>query len=73
MAERRKYVGKERRGKAGKVFQTAEEIRKKKEEALNKLRKYQADEGVEVKSLFVHAAAIACIAFVVAVSVSAKK
>lgn len=51
MTERRKYSGKERRGRAGKVFQTAEQILKYKKEAADKLREYELDEGVPSKKL----------------------
>ncbi len=58
MTDRRKYTGKERRGRAGKVLQTVEQVRKKKEEAVEKLGEYEADEGVGVKTFFVCAIAI---------------
>lgn len=66
MTERRKFTGNERRGKAGKVFQTAEEILRQKNQAAEKLAMYESDEGVSFKSIVVNVIAIACIAIVVA-------
>lgn len=51
MTERREFVGKDRRGRAGKVFQTAEQILKDKTETADKLRGYELDEGVPSKKL----------------------
>lgn len=66
MTERRKYTGKERRGRAGKVFQSAEQLLKKKQEAADKLRQYETDEGVDSKSIVVNTIAIVCIGIIVA-------
>lgn len=45
MTDRLEFKGQERRGRA---VNNAEEIRKKKEEVIEKLAKYKADEGVGV-------------------------
>ncbi len=58
MTERRKYTGKERRGRDGKGFTTAEEILKKKKLVADKLAQYEMDAGVGIKSFFVHAVAV---------------
>ncbi len=58
MTERRKYIGKERRGRAGKRFTTAEEILSKKKLAAEKLAMYESDENVKIKMFTVYAIAI---------------
>jgi len=61
MTERRKYIGKERRGRAGKIFKSAEEIQKERTRTIEKLHEYETDEGVGVISFIVHASAIASV------------
>jgi len=62
MTERRKYVGTERRGRAGKVFEKLEEIRKDRTRAIEKLHEYEFDEGVGTKWFFPFVIVIAFIA-----------